>query len=424
LRRAKVGAAFAIGTALCGLSLFAGCGGSDSGGPTELKWFVQIQPGGSFQDVAKRCSEESNGRYEVEFELLPTDASQAREQLVRRLGAEDSTIDVIGMDVIWTAEFANAGWLRQWTGAPARQVTKGVFDSVVETARFEGKLYGAPFNSNTQLLWYRTDLVKQAPATWEEMIDEAEKIGPDGGGLIQVQSNRYEGFTAWFNALLESAGGHILSGPETVDLPQGPTDEALEVMGRLGNSPVAAPDIDTSDEDTARLGFEAGDSAFMVNYTFAYASAQENAPDVAKNMGFAEYPRVVEKKPSRPPLGGFNLGVSAYSENADLAFDAAACLSAPESQLTATELDGLPPSNETLYTDKMVKKAYPGFSQLVKRSIDAAGPRPATAAYQDVSLAIQRTLHPPSSIDPSDPTPTYDELRSNLEDAVKREGLL
>ena len=108
-----------------------------------------------------------------------------------------------------------------------------------------------------------------------------------------------------------------------MDLPEGPTDEALAVMGRLGNSPVAAPDIDTSTEDTARLGFEAGDSAFMVNYTFAYASAQANAPDVAKNMGFAPYPRVVESKPSAPPLGGFNLGVSAFSDHPEVAFDAA-----------------------------------------------------------------------------------------------------
>ncbi|MGH8956839.1 MAG: extracellular solute-binding protein [Microbacterium sp.] len=417
-------ASLAFGTALCALTLTVGCGGSDDGGgATSLNWFVQIQPGGSFQEVAKRCSEESDGRYEIEFELLPTDASQAREQLVRRLGAEDSTIDVIGMDVVWTAEFANAGWLREWTGDPARQVTKGVFDSVIETARFEDKLYGAPFNSNTQLLWYRTDEVRKPPATWDEMIDQAEEIGPSGG-LIQVQSNQYEGFTAWFNALLESAGGQILSGPETVDLPEGPTDEALEVMGRLGNSPVAAPDIDTSNEDTARLGFEAGDSAFMVNYTFAYASAQENAPDVAKNMGFAPYPRVVANEPSRPPLGGFNLGVSAYSDNPDLAFEAAACMSGPESQLTATELDGLPPSNETLYTDKVVEKAYPGFARLVQRSIDDSGPRPQTAAYQDVSLAIQRSLHPPSKIDPEDVTPIYDELLSNLEDAAKREGLL
>jgi multiple sugar transport system substrate-binding protein len=423
LGRVVTGPLLAFAVSLGALSILAGCGGSDSGGPTSLKWFVQIQPGGSFQEVAKRCGEESDGRYKIDLELLPTDASQAREQLVRRLGAEDSTIDVVGMDVVWTGEFANAGWLRPWTGGPARQVTKGVFDSVVETARFENKLYGAPFNTNTQLLWYRTDRVKQPPTTWEEMIREGERIGPKGG-LIQVQSNQYEGFTAWFNALLESAGGHILSGPEAVDLPEGPTDEALTVMGTLGNSPVAAPDIDTSDEDTARLGFEGGDSAFMVNYTFAYASAQSNAPDVAKNMGFAPYPRVVANRPSRPPLGGFNLGVSAYSEEPELAFDAAACLSSPDSQLTATELDGLPPSNATLYTDKVVKKAYPGFAQLVRRSIDSAGPRPATAAYQDVSLAIQRSLHPPSSIDPDDPTPTYDELRSNLEDAVKREGLL
>jgi multiple sugar transport system substrate-binding protein len=412
-------------TAAFALSVvFSGCGGDDDGGgPTSLKWFVQIQPGGSFQEAAANCTEQSNGQYEIELELLPTDASQAREQLVRRLGAEDSTIDIVGMDVIWTGEFANAGWLVEWPDDLERRVTKGVFDSVVETARFEGNLYGAPFNSNTQLLWYRTDRVDKPPKTWEEMITEAEEIGPTEG-RIQVQANQYEGFTAWFNALLESAGGHILSGPETVDLPEEPTDQALEVMGRLGNSPVAAADIDTSNEDTARLGFESGDSAFMVNYTFAYASAQENAPDVAKNMGFAPYPRVVEDRPSAPPLGGFNNGVSAYSDEPDLAFEAAACLSSPENQLTATEKDGLPPSNQTLYTDKVVRKAYPGFAQLVKQSIDNAGPRPATPAYQDVSLAIQRSLHPPSSINPDDVTSKYDELRSALEDAVKREGLL
>jgi multiple sugar transport system substrate-binding protein len=327
------------------------------------------------------------------------------------------------MDVIWTAEFANAEWIREWPQDLERQVTKDVFDSVIQTASFEDKLFGAPFNTNTELLWYRTDRVKQVPKTWDEMITAAEQIGP-AEGRVQVQANQYEGFTVWFNALLESAGGKILSGPETVDLPEGPTDKALEVMGQLANSPVAAADIDTSTEDTARLGFESGDSAFMVNYTFAFASAQSNAPDVAENMGSAMYPRVVANQPSRPPLGGFNVGVSAFSEHPDIAFEAAACVSSPKSQLTATELDGLPPSNQTLYRNKVVQKAYPGFADLVKRSIDAAGPRPQTPAYQDVSLAVQDALHPPSKINPDDVTSVYDELRSDLEDAVKREGLL
>jgi multiple sugar transport system substrate-binding protein len=407
--------------AIASIASLAGCGGSSSdGGKVTLNWFVATQPGGTIQEVAKRCTDEANGRYEINVELLPTDASQQREQLVRRLGAKDSTVDLIGMDVIWTAEFANAGWLREWTGPLKEQVTKGVFSSVIDTASFEGKLYGAPFNSNTQLLWYRTDLVKKPPKTWDQMISQAEDLNK----YIQVQANRYEGFTVWVNAMIESAGGEILSGPETVALPEGPTDEALATIGELANSPAAAPNIDTSTEDTARLGFEAGDSAFMLNYTFALASAQANAPDIAKNMGAAKFPEVVAGEPSKPPLGGFNIGVGAYSDHPDEAFDAAACLSNAKSQLTATELDGLPPSNQTLYKTNTVKKAYPGFSDEVEKSIQDAGPRPLTPAYTDLSLAIQRSLHPPADIDPNDPQPTYDELRSNVEDAVKREGLL
>jgi multiple sugar transport system substrate-binding protein len=400
-----------------------GCGGSAEAGPPRLKWFVAIQPGGTIETVAERCSKESGGRYEVEAEFLPTDASQQREQLVRRLGAEDSSIDIIGMDVIWTGEFANAGWVEEWKGPLKQQVTEEVFSNVIETASFEKKLYAAPFNTNTQLLWYRKDLVPKPPRTWDEMIDQAEKLGRDNAGTIQVQANRYEGFMVWVNALIESAGTPILSGPEAVDLKQGPTEKALAVMGRLANSSAAPSSLSTSDEDTSRLAFEAGESAFMTNYTFAYASAQAEAPDIGKEMGYARFPRVDANRPSRPPLGGFNLAVSSFSKHKDVAFDAAACLAGQKSQLTAVELDGLPPSRSDLYTDKVVTEAYPGFAALVKESIEESGPRPTTPAYQDVSLAVQRTLHPPDKIDPEDTSSLYEELKSNLEDAVKHEGL-
>jgi len=401
-----------------------GCGDSGGGGPVTLNWFVATQPGGTIQKVAKQCSDASKGRYRIDVQLLPTDASQQREQLVRRLAAKDSTVDLIGMDVIWTAEFANAEWIAPFPDSTANEVTKDVFPSVVKTASFERNVYGAPFNSNTQLLWYRKDLVKKAPKTWDQMISEAEKLASQGKPhYIQVQANKYEGFTVWANALIDSAGGSILAAPTTVSLPEKPTEDALTVMGTLAASPAAAPNISTSDEDTARLGFEDGSSAFMVNYTFAYASAEANAPDVFKNMGFARFPGVVAGKPSQPPLGGFNIGVGAYSEHQDLAFDAAACIGGDKSELTATELDGLPPSREDLYTHKVVTKAYPGFAPLVKKSIDAAGPRPLTPAYQDVSLAIQDTLQPPDRIDPTDVTSLYDDLKSKLEDAVKGEGL-
>ena len=405
------------------VTALAACGGSSEGsGPRELTFFVAIQPGGTIEEVSKRCSKESGGRYEITPEFLPTDATQQREQLVRRLGAEDPSIDIVGMDVIWTGEFANAGWVEEWKGPLKQQVTEQVFPNVIETASFEGGLYAAPFNTNTQLLWYRKDLVKQPPQTWDEMIEAAEKLKE--AGTIQVQASRYEGFMVWANALIESAGTEILSGPEAVDLEQAPTEKALAVIGRLANSSAAPPSLSTSDEDTARLGFEGGESAFMTNYTFAFASAQEEAPEIGKKTGFARFPEVVAGTPSKPPLGGFNLAVSAFSEHKDVAFDAAACLAGKESQLTAVELDGLPPSRSDLYTDKVVTEAYPGFAPLVKESIEESGPRPTTPAYQDVSLAVQRSLHPPDKIDAEDTESIYDELKSNLEDAVKREGLL
>ncbi|HEX6780930.1 MAG TPA: extracellular solute-binding protein [Solirubrobacterales bacterium] len=418
-KRALLGLA---ATVLAGVGLAACGGSSDESGPRDLTFFVAIQPGGTIEEVSKRCSEESKGKYEITPEFLPTDASQQREQLVRRLGAEDSSIDIVGMDVIWTGEFANAGWVEEWKGAEAKAVTEKVFPNVIETASYEDKLYAAPFNTNTQLLWYRKDLVKEPPKTWDEMIEVAE--GLKEAGSIQVQASRYEGYMVFVNALIESAGTEILSGPEEVDLEQGPTEEALQVIGRLANGGAAPPSLSTSDEDTARLGFEAGESAFMTNYTFAYGSAQEEAPDIGKVMGFARFPRVDANRPSKPPLGGFNLAVSSFSENKDVAFEAAACLANDTSQKTAVELDGLPPSRSDLYTDKAVTEAYPGFAELVKESIEGSGPRPTTPAYQDVSLAVQRSLHPPDKIDAEDTESVYEELKSNLEDAVKREGLL
>ncbi|MEX2195072.1 MAG: extracellular solute-binding protein [Thermoleophilaceae bacterium] len=403
----------------------AGCGGDEGGeGTRELTWFVPFQPGGALTTLSERCSQESNGRYTIALELLPTDASQQREQLVRRLGAEDDSIDLIGMDVIWTGEFANAGWIAPVPGDVESQVTENVFESVLETARFEGELYAIPVWSNTQLLWYRKDRVDEPPQTWDEMIDRAEELGPSEG-RIQVQGNRYEGLVVWTNWMIESAGTSILAGPEELELEQEPTERALSIMGRLSRSPVAATNISTSTEDSARLGFEDGSSAFMINYPFVYPSAESNAPDVFEQMGAAKLPQVVKGEESAPPIGGINLGVSAFSDNQERAFEAAECLVQAENQIEVAELEGLPPVRSDLFDEPEIEEIYPGFASLIRESISDAAPRPSQSpAYQDVSLAIQRSVHPTDEIDPQDPTPTYEELRDKLEQAVAREGLL
>jgi multiple sugar transport system substrate-binding protein len=328
------------------------------------------------------------------------------------------------MDVIWTGEFANAGWLDPVPESIRDAVTKKVFASVLETASFDDTLYAAPIWSNTQLLWYRKDRVKKPPRTWEEMIREARRLGPNQG-LIEVQANFYEGLTVWATTMIESAGSPILAGPTEVALEQGPTEQALSVMAELSRSPVADPSVTTSNEDTARLGFETGQAAFMVNYPFVFPSAEENAPDVAKVMRAAKYPRVVPDRESAPPLGGINLGVSAFSENPDLAWEAVECLIQPQNQLEIASKGGLPPVRTDLYERKAIDKVYPGFADLIRSSIQTATPRPSESpAYQDLTLAIQRAIHPTDDIDPQDPTPTYEDLVDKLNQAVDREGVL
>ena len=404
---------------------FGGCGGDEAGGSNTLTWFIFNEPSASPQTAAEKCAKESGGEYEIEFEFLPADADGQREQLVRRLGAEDDTIDLIGMDVIWTGEFASAGWIVPVPEATAQVVSKDVFPSVLETAELQGTLYAAPLWSKAPSCSGIAPIWSSSPPkTWDEMIDEAESLNPDEN-LIQVQEDKYEGLVVWFNQMVESAGGQVLSGPDELSLEEEPTTRALEVMGRLSTSEAADPAITTSEEDPNRLAFQTGSSAFMINYPFVYPSAEAEAPDIFKVMKAAKYPAIDPGTPSAPPLGGVNLGVSAFSENQDLAWKAVECLVGAENQLATADAGGLPPVREDLYDSKQIEKVYPGFSQIIRESIADAAARPSESpAYQDIPLAIQNAVHPTTEIDPDDPSATYDELRELLEQAINREGLL
>jgi len=410
-----------VAGALCVLSylFLAGCGGSSSGTPT-LNFWAYNEPSGSFMRAAERCTNASNGAYKIAFNALGNDPNSQRQSLVRRLAAEDSAIDIMSMDVIWTAEFAEANWIKPWPEDKAREISQGTLEGPLDTATYRDRLYAAPANSNTQLLWYRKDLVTgDPPATWDALIDAAEKL-PEAG-RIEIQGAQYEGTTVWFNSLEESAGGHILDAPDKVGLPQGPTERAVGIMKRLGESKAANPSLENQKEDQNRLAFEQGEAAFQVNYPFIYPSAKEGAPDLFEQLAWAPYPSVEEGGPNKAPIGGFNWGVGNYTKHPDEAFDAAICLRNEENQRDFALKGGLPPTLERLYEDKGFAEQYP-FGDVIRRQLEDAGVRPETPLYSDVSRAIYKTVSPPSSI--GDVKTTVDTLRSRVEDALQSKGLL
>jgi multiple sugar transport system substrate-binding protein len=397
----------ALATGACGVG-----GDEGGGGARAINWYAFNEPGGSYQMAVDNCNKQANGRYTINYVKLPNIADQQRELLVRRLAAEDDDIDLASLDVIWTAEFAEAGWILPWEGERRRVASEGKLEGPLETVDYQGKVWAIPHTSNTQLLWYRKDRVDAPPEdfTWDEMIDQAV----ENGTVVEVQARQYEGLVVWINALIAGAGGQIVNEQGDVEV-NDTAMRAAEIESKLANSPAAPPGMSTSNEDAARLGFEGDRSDYQVNYTFIYPSAAEVSEDFQKNIGWARYPRTDSDKPSRPPLGGFNIAVSAYSKNADLAFEAAECLASPENQALSAELGGLPPTSESVYSDPKVEEAFP-FADELRTSIDAAAPRPVTPAYSDISLAIQKTFHPPDAVDPNG---IVERLRDRIEKAVE-----
>ena len=71
----------------------------------------------------------------------------------------------------------------------------------------------APLWANTQVLWFRKSLTEKAgldmtkPVTWDQVIDAAA----DNDSTVGVQANNYEGYVVWINALVEGAGGSIVT---------------------------------------------------------------------------------------------------------------------------------------------------------------------------------------------------------------------
>lgn len=384
-----------------------------------LHWYVFNERSGAFQTAANNCSKASNQTYKIQFMPLPADADQQREQLVRRLAAKDDAIDIIGMDVIWTAEFAQAKWILPWDDQAAKRIAANRLSSTVKSASYLNQLWAIPFTTNTQLLWYRSDRIVQAPQTWNEMLVKAEALGDIG--TIQAQGERYEGYTVFFVSLLASAGGSVLNPQgDSVSLEKGPTIKALEIMSRFARSNSADPALATSRENQARLAFETGNSSFMLNYTFVWPSAKNNAPEISRNMAWARWPAVNKNQKSRVTVGGINLGVSAFSQYPTLSFKAAECIASELNQRIAAKVGGMPPSIASLYDDEQVKKTFP-FADALRETLADSVQRPQTPLYNDVSLAISRTLHPMKNINPER---DYHRLKAALTRALNSEGLL
>lgn len=418
------------------VTLTASCG-SDAAPTTEagvpvLSWYINPDSGGQ-QEIARRCTESSGGRYVLDIETLPNNPQGQREQLVRRLVAGDSSVDLMSLDPPFIPEFASAGFFAPVPPEVEEQFTEQTLAGALEGASYDGELVTVPFFANTQLLWYRKSVAEEAgldmsqPVTWDQIVEAAEQTGTTVG----VQGTAAESMTVWVTALVRSQGGEVLTNPEApaeeievaIDSPEGA--EAARIMRSIADAGVGGPQLSTADEDATAALFESEAGGFMVNWPFVWARAQSFVEagsmeqETLDDYGWTLYPRVTEDAEPATPYGGINLGVGAFSQRPELAYEAATCIASPENQQYYFLSNGNPPSAAAAFEGEEVLEQYP-MAPVIQQSVELAAPRPQTPYYDVVSTGIQRTWRPGSA----DPETTPAASARLILDVLQGEALL
>lgn len=334
----------------------------------------------------------------VELQRTPDDANQRHQLYVQWLNARVGNPSILQLDVIWTPEFAAAGWVRPLTQyGPS---SSEFFPATIEANTWAGKLYALPWFADVGLLYRRTDLVPSEPKTLEEMVANARTAMSRRGGPrygIVSQGARYEGLITGYVEYLGAFGGRIIDdkGEVTVNKPE--AVRALEFMrDQLYGSHVAPLDVLTWHEEEARFAFQNGNAVFMRNWPYPVAAMSDTAQSkVAGKFAVSPMPKSATAPAghSTAALGGAQLAINAYAEHPDAAYKLIAYLTAPEQMLARAQAVGQYPTRPALYNDPRMRGAISIPLDDARRAIESATPRPVTPIYTELSEILQIELH-------------------------------
>ncbi len=325
---------------------------------------------------------------------LPQDADSQREKMLQNAQTKSDAYDVLSTDVVWTSEFAAN---RVIIPLPEDEFPLDeMLKPVIDTTKYQDKLYVAPSTSDGGMLYYRTDLLKAAgfdapPETWQEMIDICAKVQatPQGKDVACYagQFEKYEGLTVNASEVINGAGGVVTddTGQPDVDTP-----EAIEGLDFLVNGfkeEYIPKEAITYKEEEGRMAFQEGKLMFQRQWPYQYNLA--NGDEGTKVKGkFAVAPLPGMDGPGASSLGGHNFGISTYSKNKKTALDFIKFMTSEERQKKNLELASQAPTLASLYDDPALVEKFP-YLPVLKDSIINAVARPKVVRYGDASTAIQ-----------------------------------
>ena len=307
--------------AILGAAILAACAPASKNGETVLTFSGSAlgAEGTLVQKQLKRFMQLNPG-IRVELQRTPDDANQRHQLYVQWLNARVGNPSILQLDVVWTPEFAAAGWVLPLDpyGPPRSEF----FPATVIANTWAGKLYALPWFADVGLLYRRTDLVPNEPKTLEEMVAQAQAAMAKRGGPrygIVSQGARYEGLITGFVEYLGAFGGRIIDDKGEVVVNRPEAVRALEFMrDELYKTHVAPLDVLTWHEEEARFAFQNGNAVFMRNWPYPVAAMSDTSQSkVAGKFTVSPMPAsgTAPNGHSTAALGGAQLAINAYTDH-------------------------------------------------------------------------------------------------------------
>ena len=239
----------------------------------------------------------------------------------------EGDVDAIWINHAWYAEWQAAGFFADLTDYLSEGAEAEFFDWTIEALRsVDGRLGGLWHNTDTPLYFFDTTYIPEAPTTWSELRELAERVFVEHGkyGISYPMRN----FTQFTMGMFAALGGEVFDGAGRPVLFEGANREALEqifdhyatVYG-LGLAPAASA---AANHDQQMPPVYAGDVVAMVSNNNAMIRyLQPNLPpDEVANWSAAPIPYPDGADGGRYVAGGWVIALVANP--ADPAREAAA----------------------------------------------------------------------------------------------------
>lgn len=364
---------------------------------TRITWISGRTDLGFDYEVIRRFEQENHG-VRVGLIEMPPSTDKLHDQYATYLVAEDDSIDLYSIDVIWTAEFGSAGWAVPLDALLSPDERAKFLRAPLEACTYMGHIYAIPWYTDAGLLYYRKDLLEAAhidpPRTWAELVAAARKLQNTRRRGFAFEAAQYEGLVCNFLEYVWGNGGDVLDGKGRVVLDSPQNVEALQFLIDIIYKERITPEaIQTYKEDEAKTDFQNGSAAFIRNWPYVWGLTQQPGEPLLGKVGIAPFPH--NDRPgllSSACLGGWNIMVSTCSKHPVEAAKFATFLTSYEIQRDRLLMTSQLPTREAVFTDKAVLEKHPQ-APVLRDIFRLARPRPVTPYYSRLSDILQHHLH-------------------------------